>query len=251
MILHDNLVVAFYTGTDALLNPEQLARFAALLSPEETLRMQRFRRAENRHEYLVAHALLRLTLSRFAAVHPADWVFAPQAHGRPVVVGPAHAPMLSFSLSHTEGMVACTVARNRDVGIDVEALSRATDGLAVAEQFFSPAEGKWLADSAPEVRQPRFLQLWTLKEAYLKARGLGLSIPLDSFSFHVDPGNVRVSFAETPGDLARHWQFAQDLPSHKHTLAVAVHNSASAPVDILIKAWTESDDDFLDVVGSG
>ncbi|MDX2021249.1 MAG: 4'-phosphopantetheinyl transferase superfamily protein [Deltaproteobacteria bacterium] len=234
--LPPNEVHVFFACTDQVRNADALQ---ALLSADETARMRRFFAAANAHEYLVAHALLRLALSRFAAVEPLAWMFRPQEFGRPVVAGPAGAPPLTFSLSHTKGLVACAVAYDRQVGVDVEWQARATDGLGIAEQFFSRAEVAWLR-AQPAPQQPHsFLQLWTLKEAYLKARGVGLALPLDGFSFAPSAdGDIGLSFSQSIDDDPARWQFLQQCPSPAHVLAVAAHVQPDQPVHIAVNPWT-------------
>ena len=234
--LHSDEVRAYFMLTGQVRDPQRLASFAALLAPDETARMQRFVRAENRHEYLVVHALVRLALSRFAPVHPAAWVFATQKHGRPVVA--TAGTRLTFSLSHCQGLVACAIAVDRDVGVDVEAAGRATDNLSVADQFFSAAETAMLHACPQQLQEERFLQLWTHKEAYLKARGLGLALPLDGFSFLItEPDETAVSFTPSVPDDPLHWQFARARPSANHVLAVAARVGQGGGIKITIEAF--------------
>lgn len=213
------------------------AALRALLSPDEAAKMGRFFQAENAHEYLAAHALLRLALSRFAAVDPRAWAFDAEAFGRPVIAGPVGAPPLTFSLSHTNGLVACAVAHNRQVGVDVEWQARATDGLSIAEQFFSAAEVAWLR-AQPQAEQPHnFLQLWTLKEAYLKARGVGLALPLDGFSFALDGVSIGLTFSTAIDDDPGRWQFVQQCPTPGHVLAVAAEVRVAGAAEIVVSKF--------------
>lgn len=235
--LHNDEVRTYFMLADEVRDPQRLASFAALLSPQETARMQRFVRAENRHEYLVAHALVRLALSRFAPVHSAAWVFTAQEHGRPVVATPA-GTRLTFSLSHCQGLVACAIAVDRDVGVDVEAAGRATGNLSVADQFFSAAETAMLHACPQQQQEERFLQLWTHKEAYLKARGLGLALPLNGFSFVItEPDQTAVSFSPSVPDDPLHWQFARARPSANHVLAVAARVGQGGRIKISVEAF--------------
>jgi 4'-phosphopantetheinyl transferase len=213
------------------------AALRALLSPDETAKVRRFFKADNAHEYLLAHALLRLALSRFAAVDPRAWTFAAEAFGRPVIAGPASAPPLTFSLSHTNGLVACAVAHNRAVGVDVEWQARGTDSLAIAAQFFSVVEVAWLRAQPPEQQSQNFLQLWTLKEAYLKARGVGLALPLDGFSFVPDGADIGLTFSAAIDDDPGRWHFAQQCPTPGHVLAVAAEVREEKTVKIEITGF--------------
>jgi len=152
---------------------------------------------------VAAHALLRMTLSRFADVAPGGWHFRTGHHGRPEIAAPAS--RLRFSLSHTRGLAACAVMLDRDIGFDVEDASSG-ERIEVAERFFSPREVRELHATPIVGRAERFLEYWTLKEAYLKARGLGLSVPLDQFSLYKEAeGAWRVAFDPALADDAARW----------------------------------------------
>jgi 4'-phosphopantetheinyl transferase len=208
------------TVGEARLNPQR-----SLLSDEERARATRFVRAGDRVLFTVAHALVRSALSRAAAVAPADWRFQAGAHGRPRIAGPV-VDDLDFNLAHSEGIAVCLVARGVALGVDVESLLRAAP-LEVAERYFAPAEVAALA-RLPAARQPRrFFELWTLKEAYVKARGLGLTLPLDGFAFTLADGQPpRISFTGAIDDDARAWQFTQLMPTPQSLAAVALRPPA-------------------------
>lgn len=213
-----------------LANPEEgrepwlLERYLALLGPRERERHQRLRRERLRLEFLVAHALTRLTLSRYAPVSPEAWSFSLGEHGRPEIEGPSDARRLRFNLSHTRGMVVCAVVRELDIGVDVESAERRLRHRELAERFFGEGEVNALRTLPPGTRAGRFLELWTLKEAYLKARGSGISIPLRSFQLQVSDSEApRISFdPAVVRDDAASWQFALHHPSRTHTLALAI-----------------------------
>jgi 4'-phosphopantetheinyl transferase len=200
--------------------PERYARLLPLLSADERARLERFRFERDRLLFLVAHALLRITLSRCSDVAPEAWQFGAGSHGRPEIAAPAS--RMRFSLSHTQGLAACAVVLDRDIGVDVESLSRET-AVDVAERFFSPREVRELRETPIDDRHGRFLEYWTMKEAYVKARGLGLSLPLDRFSvYNSRHGDWRISF-EPPlnDDPARWWLWSSRVGStHQAALAI-------------------------------
>ncbi len=223
---------------------ETIARFRALLSAEELAKQARFVRPVDGQLYLVAHALLRLTLSRYLDVAPEGLRFAANEFGRPEIAGPQSAHRLQFNLSHTHGLVACGVTWNRPIGVDVENIHRGGDGaglMSVAARYFSPQELAELR-SRPDQEQPaRFIDYWTLKEAYLKARGVGLSLGLDKFSMQIGAGRpVSISFAPGFNDDPRQWQFAQFRPTAEHAAAVAVRTPRQQEIRFL---WSEFKDD--------
>jgi 4'-phosphopantetheinyl transferase len=194
-----------------------------LLDEKELARAGQFRFQADRRDYIAAHALLRVALSRFADVAPKDWRFIADANGKPRIINPAFSESLDFSLSHTRGLVACAVTRSIAVGVDVERIHHLDDMLTLAKRFFSPSEATELERLSPNLRLRRFFDLWTLKESYIKARGLGLSLPLSKFSFQVAEGNS-IQFAVDPelGDDANGWQFAMTSPTPSHRLAYAL-----------------------------
>jgi 4'-phosphopantetheinyl transferase len=200
-----------------------LARFRSWLSEDERARADRYRNSEDRRLFLVAHALLRRALSQHDDVPPEGWIFANDEHGRPHVSGGDPARTFGFSLSHTSGLAACLVSDEIDCGVDVEAVGRVADPRALARRYFSATESAAL-DATDEAGVARaFVQLWTLKEAWLKARGLGLQLPLESASFRVDEhGSIHVAFDAATDDCPDDWQFVQFPVDSTHLLSIAV-----------------------------
>lgn len=213
--------LAFYDEID---DTALLERFSTLLSVEERRQEARFHFADDRKRYRVTRALLRTTLSRYAPVAPEGWSFATNAYGRPHIAS-AHGDVadISFNLSHTRGLIALAVTRGQAVGIDVENLAVREVSTGIADRFFSPIEVEELAATPPPRQQDRFFEYWTFKESYIKARGMGLSIPLDKFSFRF-PHEAAVQFAVHPelGDDAARWNFAQYRPAPDYLLALCV-----------------------------
>jgi 4'-phosphopantetheinyl transferase len=211
------------TRPDDVADSGQLALCRAMLSDDERARLERLRREPDRRAFLVAHALVRSTLSRYAEVPPHDWTFATNRWGRPEIAGPGGGAALRFSLSHTSGLVACAVALDCDCGVDVESSDRRGDLRGVARRVLAPNELADLESRTDGERHDRFLAYWTLKEAYVKARGLGLSLPLRQFSFSLLEEHIRIEFAVPDEDAAHSWQFSLLRPTPRHVLAVAVH----------------------------
>ena len=221
--LDDRTVEVWLVRSGEASDAELLARYLRLLTREERDRMDRYRFEPDRHRFLVTRALVRTALSRYEPVAPADWRFTTGPHGRPEIA-PDAGSRLRFNLSRTDGLVACAVAAERDVGVDVEA----TDGRAataeIAEHFFSPSEVAALRATPEDRRRDRFFTYWTLKEAYIKARGLGLAIPLEQISFRVGD-EITIAIDARLGDDPASWQFFHTRPSERHSLAVAIRRS--------------------------
>jgi 4'-phosphopantetheinyl transferase len=232
----------WYVLPDEIKSDALLAAYERLLTPEERARRDRYRFEPSRREYLFTRALVRATLSRYAPVAPAAWAFRANAYGRPEIALPG-LPWLRFNLSNTYGLIACAVARDRDVGVDVEDTERSGETVEIAHQFFSPLEAAALRALPADRRRARFFDYWTLKEAYIKARGMGLAIPLEQFSFLLDepvatgdaPAPIRVAFDPRLGDDAAAWQFEQIPLSSRHTIAVAVRRGASPDLRVSLR----------------
>jgi 4'-phosphopantetheinyl transferase len=213
----------WYARSDGRFDASALRYQASFLGSDEIERMRQYRFEHDQRQYLMSHALVRATLSHYTSVAPRDWRFRANYWGRPEIERPAEFRRLRFNLSHTRGLVAVAIVWDRAVGVDVEIRDRAEECWEVAERYFSRTE--WAALSAlPRERQPeRFLEYWTLKEAYVKARGMGLSLPLDQFSFVLRPGHpVQIVFDARMGDNPLAWQFGQFRPTASHLLAYAI-----------------------------
>lgn len=211
-------------------------RLRSWLTPDEAARMDRYAFERHRREYLATRALCRAVLSRYVSVDPAAWRFAANAWGRPEVASPA-APWLRFNLSNADGMLACLVARERDVGVDVEDTARPLDTHATAAHVFAPAELAALGRQRPDAHRARFFHYWTLKEAYIKARGMGLAIPLDRFAFDLDAadGVERIEIDPSLGDDAASWQFARLRPTTRHQIAVALRRGGDGELRVVVR----------------
>jgi 4'-phosphopantetheinyl transferase len=196
------------------------ARMMEWLSTHEKERLRRFRFERDRQLFLLAHALLRSTLSRYGGVEPAVWQFRVGPYGRPEIAAPV--VPLRFSLAHTAGLATCAVTLGHDVGVDVEEIV-IDSRMEVAGRYFAPVELADLGSVSADQRALRFFEYWTLKEAYLKARGVGLSVPLDSFSLCRDVDNSwRLTSDRATDDEAKRWSFWSWRLGQRHQVALAV-----------------------------
>ena len=198
------------------------AGFGALMTAAEREQQQRFRFDHDRSRYLITRGMVRTVLSQYADIAPADWTFECNDYGRPHIA-PRHgeACALSFNISHSRGLIALAVARHRALGVDVEQLTQRPVSMDIAQRYFAPVEVADLARVPQAGQQDRFFEYWTLKESYIKARGMGLSIPLDQFAFHY-PHEHAVQLTVDPalGDDAGRWRFWQCRPTPDHLLAL-------------------------------
>jgi 4'-phosphopantetheinyl transferase len=188
-----------------------------LLDRHERARWDRFRFDEDRGLYSAAHALLRIALSHYAAVDPRDWRFKVEPYGRPELTGTHAALGLRFNLSHTRGLAACAVTRHHTVGIDVELLRNSIDFPTIVPVHFTECECAQIAAAPAALKSEVFLSVWTMKEAYIKARGFGFSIPLNSFSVNVAPPSIRPAPDDCP-----FWFASLSRQERYYLVAVAV-----------------------------
>lgn len=195
-----------------------LTAWYEVLDTDEQVRADRFRFAEHRRRFIVAHAAVRSILSTRLGLDPKDIRFDTGSHGKPFLAG-RDSPL--FSLSHSHEMALCAVVDAGELGVDIE-WCRELPHADLARRFFSPEEAAAL-ELLPEVeRQKGFFACWTSKEAYIKAKGLGLSLPLDSFVVVADPclAPGLLSSRHEPSDVGPYcfWEVPV-LPGYRAALA--------------------------------
>lgn len=194
------------------------------MSGEEKARLATMQHPRARAEFLTGRWLLRGLLGSALGCPPSDVPLEETPEG--ALRLPGGVPV--FNLSHTEGRVALAIAPHGELGVDVEWTARPGRTVELAERYFAVAEREALL-ALPEVAHPqgaphqrgRFFELWTLKEAYIKARGLGLRIPLHSFAFDLEGAEPAITTSPTAGDGGEGWRFAQCHDGDRHALAVA------------------------------
>ena len=206
-----------------------LSQYHNLLNEEECSQQQRFYFEKHRHQHLVTRTLVRTVLSLYVnEISPHEWQFKKNKYGKPSISNSSLTVPLHFNISHADELVVMAVTLDQEVGIDVEYLFRAGKTVEIAESFFSPIEVKQLLALPAEKQKDRFFDLWTLKEAYIKACGMGLSIPLDHFSYSFpQQGEVVISFEPERNDQPENWQICQIQPDVNHKVALAINNTKS------------------------
>ena len=189
--------------------PAVREKLSAALSLDELERAGRFHFERDRHRFVVARGMVRAILARYLEVEPAVLEFAYGSHGKPTLAHSWSSPPLCFNVAHSQDLGILAVARS-EVGVDIECFRPIEDCEAIVSRYFSPAEAAALMRFEPERRLTAFFYCWTRKEAFIKARGEGLSYPLESFEVTMAPGEparlLRIS-----GDDVDRW-FMLDLP---------------------------------------
>lgn len=218
----------FYARPACVLSQVPRSALEARLSEDERARLARFASQADAELYLVAHALTRSVLARYLDAQPAQLSFESGERGRPELAGPERATGLRFNLSHTRGLAACGVSLHAAIGVDVEHLSRKVELDAVGKRVLSVRERAGLVALTGDAQRQRFFDLWTLKEAYVKATGKGLASPLTGVTFApetCDP--VAVSFDPPDADRPEHWCMRRLGLPPEHRLAVALQLPAA------------------------
>jgi 4'-phosphopantetheinyl transferase len=233
--LEQRQVDLWYVLLDNVAGSELLDKYRALFSDEERVREQRYLAQNARLQYLVGRALMRTVLSRYAPVVPQAWTFSFNPHGKPSIASP-HVRSLEFNLSHTEGVLVLAVTAGAAVGIDVERQCRRPNARELAQRYFAPSEAATLESLPVEQLHERFFEFWTLKEAFIKACGTGLAMPLDHFAFTLAAGHApRITFFAEVEERADQWQFAQLSLAAGYQIGLAVRQPESE--GIMFRAW--------------
>jgi 4'-phosphopantetheinyl transferase len=165
-------------------------------------------------------------------VAPQDWRFVEDAHGKPQIVNEdSAARRISFNISHTRSLVVLGITCERALGVDTEDVHARNAELGIADHYFAADEVAQLRATPRESQQARFFEYWTLKESYIKARGLGLSLPLEQFAFDLSrPRGVRIGFHPPLIDDPARWSFSLWRARGDHYVAICIeHAGRQAP----------------------
>lgn len=196
---------------------ERLTQYTALLSPDEATRAARFRFTQHRDRYIAARGQLRLLLAEALQQPPKAITVAYSEHRKPYIPDSS----IAFNIAHAGDLTVCAITTDHAVGIDLEDIRREVEIMSVARAFFAPDEIAWLSAASPPEQRRLFFHLWTRKEAYLKARGIGLK--RDGLNTLIPTENA-VSFV---ADDESRWSVISFTPT-THTRAALV-TSANIP----------------------
>ncbi|HEY0100012.1 MAG TPA: 4'-phosphopantetheinyl transferase superfamily protein [Pyrinomonadaceae bacterium] len=220
----------------AELNPDGsvLGELAEALSPDERLRASKFHFQRDRDHFVAARGRLREILSRYAGTAAGRLRFSYDKYGKPSLVGEAGGGALRFNVSHSNGVALYAVTVGHEVGVDVEFVREDFASLEIAERFFSRREVAALLALAPGQRASAFFDCWTRKEAYIKARGEGLSHPLHLFTVSLAPGQpAALLYTEDDEQEAARWSLVELFPGAGYRGALAVEGGAPS-----LRCWS-------------
>jgi 4'-phosphopantetheinyl transferase len=229
-----HLWFAFY---DEINDEPLLAAYRGLLSNVEKEQEPRFYFAKDRRRYLVTRALVRTVLSRYVPIQPREWIFSANAYGRPNIANAEASDLcLSFNISHTHSLIVLGITKGRALGLDVENIRARAAAIEIADHYFATPEVTALAAMPPQQQQYRFFEYWTFKESYIKARGMGLSLPLDKFSFHFpDSQGVEIAIDAELADDPGRWQFWQLQPGPEYLAAICAERTCFGSPSLVVR----------------
>jgi len=210
---------------DLNLPPEQIEALATTLSADESDRANRFHFEKDRNRFIAARGILRSLLATYLNLSPSQLEFAYGDRGKPSlsIATPGN---LSFNLSHSKGLALYAITKTSPIGIDIEYLRQMSDALQLAKRFFSFREYQAIAQLSPAERQRGFLKAWTAKEAYLKAKGLGLSGGLEKVEVSIASGEVfKLLSIDEDCRLADRWSLYSVKPHPDYLAALAIEKN--------------------------
>jgi surfactin synthase thioesterase subunit/phosphopantetheinyl transferase len=222
--LADNTVHVWQAPLDG--DEELLRRCASTLSPEELARAERFHFRIDRQRWVVGRGILRRMLADYLDLRPADVRLCYNSLGKPALTGESDRGGVKFNVSHSGELLFFAIAKGREVGVDVERLRTLTDWRELAGRYFAPTEVAALDRLPAPERERAFFRCWTRKEAYIKAHGLGMTLPLDRFAVTLAPGEP-ARLVNTDHDAAQlgRWTLRDVSPAGNYAAALAVEGS--------------------------
>lgn len=207
--------------------PPQIQRLRRHLSADEQLKASRFRFQRHRIRYIVAHGALRVILGRYLGLEPSELVFSSGSRGKPALPPTATGQTVCFNLSQSHELAVCAVTWNRPIGIDLERIPTGADSEELAKRFFSPREYTAIRSLPRKRRETAFVRLWTIKEAYLKATGEGLS-GLEKIEVSLTPGRSAslLTMKDSSQQATHSWSVHLLTPAKGYLGSIVVHGHA-------------------------
>jgi len=220
-----------------------LERLYRTLSPDEQRQAGQFRFREHRDRFVAGHGILRDILARYLEVRPDRVGFGYASHGKPYLEEPRAGQDIRFNMSHSQMLGLFAITLGREVGIDVEQIREGFANDSIAEQFFAPREIRMLRSLPEHLQAEAFFTCWTRKEAYIKARGEGLSLPLDQFCVSLVPGEPAALLSTSQAldeDLAQavRWSFCELSPYPGYAAALVVEREVSLSEQVRCWKWS-------------
>jgi len=237
--MEDNKIHVWFTFIDEVRDSQLIDEYKKMMPADDLSRMEKYYHQRHRIRFLTGRALVRTVLSTYTGIDPERLIFSRTALGRPYLQNDNVNDRLQFSISYSEGIVAFALVSDGDIGIDVEYETADINCREIAEHHFSAVEFQQLSRLPEDQLKTRFFQYWTLKESYIKARGYGMTIALDSFSIlFPQTGGDQISImplAEESGRDRTHWHFKTMLPGPRYQGALALRSESEERFQISTK----------------
>jgi 4'-phosphopantetheinyl transferase len=215
---------------------DMIAKLAPLLSQDERQRAERFHRPADRRRFIAGRGILRRIISAYLALPPGQLRFTYNEYGKPAVSDDQNDRALNFNLSHSAELILYAVTRKRAVGIDIEYIREDFATLEIAEHFFSKDEVAALKSLPTDQRTAGFFNCWSRKEAFIKAKGIGVSYPLDRFTVSLAPGEppALLKVDDDEREVAR-WKMYELKPGAGYSAAII---AAEPPIIPKQRNWS-------------
>lgn len=211
----------------------RVQELAQALSADERTRASRFRFERDRRRFIASHGILRAILGRYLDVEPARLQFCHGPYGKPALAETPNGSTLCFNMSHSHEFALYAITRNGEVGVDLENIRPVPDAEQIARRFFSGRENAAFQAVPTDLKHKVFFTCWVRKEAYVKARGDGLSLPLDQFDVSLTPGEpARLLDTRFDSQEASRWSLYDVTPGPGYVAAVAVQGP-----DCRLRCW--------------
>lgn len=211
-----------------------------ILAEDERRRADEFCFEKDRERFVLTRGVLRILLGRYLNLEPRQLNFCYGLHGKPALAERFDGDALRFNVSHSHGLALMALTHNREVGIDVEYVRSDLELDEIASRYFSPQEAATLRSLSIDVRTEAFFAGWTRKEAYIKAKGEGLSLALDKFSVSLAPGEpaVLLSVGENQSPEVACWNLQSLSPGPGYAAAVATEGHVRR---LVFRHWPQDD----------
>lgn len=241
--LKDDEVHIWKYSLASLKLPSLIEKAPLFLNSDELKRAEKIAVETSRQEYLVGRLCLRFLLSQYNnSILPSEWPLTENSYGKPEISTNRPDLNLNFNLSHSGGELVFIISKNLMVGIDIEHIKYQESLIGVAKKSFSDREYRHLLTLSGHHQAAKFYELWTLKEAYIKARGIGLTMPLDTFSFDYPnmkssevPTSPKIVFEAGSDNSDKLWKFFLFLPCNGFQIAAAIGYAGDIDVKLADK----------------
>jgi 4'-phosphopantetheinyl transferase len=221
--LNENDIHIWRSSLD--LAPEKVANLTAILSEDEQIRADRFRFLKHKTRFVVARAMLRIILGKYLGIAPGEVLFQYSSRGKPTLVNNAD-NQIQFNLSHSEELVIYGFTQQKLIGVDLEYLRPIPDLEKLAQRFFSAREYDFIKSLRQGEKKQAFFQIWTAKEAYLKATGEGLANSLDKVEIDITQvPKVGLLSINGSSQITEQWKLYSFTPQDNYLASLAVETN--------------------------